>query len=338
MEELGWGEIRRDGRRLLNFTERVPTLDGVLKTLGQDWDERSPSPHDRGSVNGLHLLSERPMEKAAFVSELGLDPQVAQDVVEYGMSGAYMDEAQSTVYSPLFWQTNADQVSSFLDKHDEPDFAAIAQTTKALRSRPGMPADRLKAPSGLLDSASVSGLLPSVRVRTPRNNHSYFFAPNAQFAGTAESDDLFEKARVIVGALRHGQFHADVTNIKYPRLLLNRFVEGSMAPHSHAVYQYAALKVHGIATISPVRTYSPVRYQVQFIDSPEIRRAADLAPLMLASAGTPALEIVDADLLLMFGQGIIAGASKERTERRRQKVAANDALVRMMRQMRGVKY
>lgn len=336
LSDMGWGEMRKEGRKFVGFHEQIPPVDEVLRTLGKDWEEQEPTPYDLGSVQGLHLLSERPFSRDAFASELGMDPQTAKDVVEYGLAGTYFDEADKTLWSPLFFNKNDDEVVRFLDSTSEAEYQALQATCQALKARPGTPIDLLGQPQAAVDAAVRAGFLTSVRVRSPTEEYPYLFAPNAQFSGTSGTD-LFDKARAVVAALRHGQHHAGVTRIRYPNALLNAFVEGRMAPHSYAVYQYAALQVNGVASIKPVQVLGSTRYQVSFIDTPENRQVIKLASWLLR-ANTETPDISDPEIVLMFGQGIISGAAKERVARRQKRVAANDSLVQLMRTVRGVRY
>jgi hypothetical protein len=236
LESLGWGERKVDGYHVRAFVERIPPTESVLKTLGESWESGSPTECDTGSVRGLHLLSSRPVDRDAFSSELGLKDPVAKDVIEYGMAGTYIDEADKVLWSPLYWHSRDSDVRRVLAKGNESGFGNLGKVSDMLRQRPGLPEDEIGAPPALLGGAIVGGFFPTVKVRTPKSQYTYFFAPHPTFSGEPGSD-LFEKARVMVGALRHGQYHADVTLIRSPLKVLARLIDGSMAPHSHAVYQ-----------------------------------------------------------------------------------------------------
>ena len=107
------------------------------------------------------------------------------------------------------------------------------------------------------------GYFPCTSVSKSINkSYEYLFTPMPKY----EPDpyhDVFEKAKLIVSCLKHGQYHADISKIRYPALVLEKMMENSLGPHSYANIQYLLLRTHGVVNIRPAK-YS--RYTISTIN------------------------------------------------------------------------
>ena len=121
-----------------------------------------------------------------------------------------------------------------------------------------------------IDRGIACGFFPSVSVENrQKKGFEYIFTAALQFEPDVKRD-LFERARLIVASIRHGEYHAERTKIKYPLSILNSMRNNTLRPHSYADVQYAILKAHNIINIEPVDLYGDIGYKVIWIESPKI--------------------------------------------------------------------
>ena len=89
LEELGWVEAYKEGRKIIRIEEYLPPLEDILSTLGKQWKENEPSPIDVATVSSLSKLSDRPMTKEALISEVGIENEKIDITLEYGEQANY---------------------------------------------------------------------------------------------------------------------------------------------------------------------------------------------------------------------------------------------------------
>ena len=111
-EELGWVEIKRDGRKIERIDEFIPPTTNLLGSLGKLWKEYGPTTIDEASVSSLNLLGKRPHTKEALLSELGINEKDLDATINYGEQVNYMGRITSSelrqelVWAPFYWNNN----------------------------------------------------------------------------------------------------------------------------------------------------------------------------------------------------------------------------------------
>lgn len=341
LQRLGWGELKIKGGRILRFEESIPPTQDILSTLGKEWEERSPTKIDRSSVRALAVLSKRPAAKEALLSELGVDDSTFTQMFQYGTQVNYLGSFRSTqsdsdlVWTPLYWSYRATDVTQFLQHQTDPQFDTLRKLTVDLSKYPGRPSEAIEANKGLLTAGIAQGYFPAIAVNTPsRGAFTYIFGPTPQFEAEP-SKDIFEKARLIVGCVRHGQYHAEISKIGRPRALLRALVDGSIGPHSYAQTQYALLVINGICSIEKIDVGGSPRFRPVFIKTPENLLAAEVAAQMLAGEEPSAGAIGEPEVKKLLTTGVYSYSAELRQIRSKEKIVATEPFQRLMTSLQG---
>lgn len=341
LEDLGWVQIIRKGRRIKKIDENIPPLQDILSTLGKKWEEMEPTEIDRASVNSLSLLSKRPATKEALISELDINDEYLETTLEYGEQTSYLGTFKSetlekdVVWTPLYWAGKMDKVLKFLNRQTYENFEIIGDITKGFLQYQGRPIDQMGENKSIINAGIGQGYFPSVAVKDRNGvSHEYIFAATPNFEADPKKD-IFEKARLIVGCIRHGQYHAEVTRIKYPVKLLQALRENRLSAHSYAIVQYALLIANRICAYEPESTFYGTGYKIVFIDTPENNLAADIAENMLIGESTIAGSIDEPEARQLLIKGTFNYSAEQRQIKSAEKIAAKREFGRLMECLRG---
>ncbi len=339
-QRLGWGEIRWKGTKVVGFEERVPPGEDILSTLGKSWWEMEPTSIDEASVKALSLLSKRPHSREAFASEIRLGDKELTRTLEYGEQARYLgrfnsQEGGEIMWTPLYWAYNTEDVQQFLQKQSDHGLQAIGHLAEELRRYPGRPKEKIdSSKSMILGSGIWWGFFPTGKVTDrQRKTHEYVFASTPQFEADPKSD-IFEKARMIVSCIRHGQYSAEVTKILYPSLLLQKMRTNQMKPHSYADIQYAILVLNGVVRLEPADSWFGKAWRVVFIDTPENELAADMAEQMLRGDTPLAATMEEAEVRKILTVGTYNYSAEQRKIRDASNIAATDEFERLLENVR----
>jgi hypothetical protein len=343
-EELGWVDVKWSGKKAEQITEKIPPTEDILSKLGQIWEEQQPTPIDEASVKSLAELSKRPFIKDALISELEVKDEDFDAAFEYGEQAKYLGKfvseefGKETVWTPLYWTGNMDEVTTFLKKQTEPQLVKIGSLVDNFRVYAGTPDERIVADSKDLVNAGIAhGFFPSVLVRDRSGGkHEYIFAAAPQFEADPKSD-VFEKARMIVSCIRHGQHHAEVSPILYPTSILRYMRASSMNPHPYADIQYAILVLHGVVTLEETRNRYQKAFKVNWVDTPENNLAFEIAMQLLRGNEVLGTSKEDLDAQNVLVQGVFNYSSEQRRLKTSSGIVAKKEYDRLMELVRGVK-
>lgn len=341
-ESLNWVEVKRKGKVISKVIEQIPPTEDVLSELGKLWQEAEPTPIDVASVKGLHELSKRPFEKSALISELGITEAEFQPFFEYGEQANYLgkfvsvEDQKEAIWTPLYWAGKMKTVLSFLQKQTEERFSKLSTLTKQFSKYPGMPEEKISK-DPLIDSGIYHGYFPSVRIRDRLGKeHEYVFAAAPQFE-VDPNKDIFEKARLIVSCIRHGQYHAEVTHILYPRSVLRAMRNNTMKPHPYADVQYILLKLQGIVGFEPATTKYGKAIRVKWVDTPENNLAAEIADELLKGEEPMVRTHEEIEAKEILVKGMFNYSSEQRRIKATRKIQAKKEYDTLMESVAGVR-
>lgn len=343
LEYLGWAEVYKDGNKIIAVEEYIPPLEDILPILGKEWEEKNPSDIDLATVSSLAKLSDKPMTREALISEIDIEDDRFNIALEYGEQANYFGKFTSqefgkeTIWTPLYWAGKLDEVLKFLNRQSYEEFKILEAITHDFLKYQGSPEDRLQPErKPLIDAGIAHGYFPSVAVKDRSGlSHEYVFAATPEFEVDPKRD-IFEKARLIVACIRHGEYHAEVTRIKYPVNLLRALREGTINPHSYARIQYALLIVNRICTYEEIPTNYGTGYKPVFIGTPENNAAADTAEQMLRGEVPSSGAVSEPDVKELLIEGLFNYSSEQRCIKGAQKISATGEFERLMEYMRGV--
>lgn len=326
LESLNWLKIKRDGNKILNLEESLPPIDDILTGLGSLWKENNPTLVEQGTLFALSELSKRPYSKDAMESEIEIDQQDFDTMMDFGKQAHYFGEYtslennQQILWTPLYWSKNQEKVESFLSKQSESSLQDLLKLSQTIKKFQGMPVDSLgKINPNLLNGGIATGLLPAIEIRSKSGeSYKYLYSTNPQFDSTKNSD-IFEKARMIVSCIRHGQYHSAGTRIKFPSLILRALKNDNLGSHPYAKYQYAILALHNIVRFENLSGTPKVRW----IDSPENNIAAETAKLLLEGHEVLDLTTEELETTKLLVQGLTSYSSEIRRKMATEKIVAS---------------
>jgi hypothetical protein len=342
LDRLGWTESQRDGSRIVRVHEKVPPIEDVLKALGQEWNDKQPGKIDEASVKALSLLCSKPWESDAIQSELSLSAEDFDILLGYGTTAAYLGSFRSretkkdVIWTPLYWLGKSEIVEKYLAKQSSQTYQKLAHLHTDIKRFQGMPVEMLQS-RDLVESSIRSGFFPSVQVADRSGRaFEYVFTAAPQFEPDARKD-VFERARLIVACIRHGQHHAEVTKILYPLSILRAMRENRLSPHSYAGVQYIILKLHNVIDLEPVTMHYGDAYKVRWIDTPENKIAADIAELMLSGHDASIGSAKEVEAATALAQGVYSYTSEQRMIRAKRGISARREFDRVMETIAGVR-
>lgn len=341
MEDLGWVHTFSKNNKITKIDENIPPLQEILRELGKKWDSSEPKDIDRASVESISILSKNPVTKDALFSELDVDNECLQIMLEYGENGSYLGTFRSeileeeVVWTPFYWADKTEKVERFLSRQNDDDFVSLGELTREFQNFSGKPIELInKNVKSLVEAGIKHGYFPSVAMgNNTINSHEYVFAATPHFGAMAK-DDIFEKARLIVSCIRHGEYHAEITKIKYPVYILQALRENRLKPHSYALVQYSPLILSRICTYEEVST-NPKKYKVTFVDTPENNIAANIAEEMLRGEEPYVGTADDPEVRQLLVEGYYSYSAEQRKMRSAENVVAAYQFNRMMEAMRG---
>lgn len=339
-EEFGWVQVKKDGKKINKILETLPPTEDILNTLGKNWIENNPSELEEGSLNTLSELSLRPYSFEAIQSEFNISKNIFDMMLDYGEQARYfgrftsMENQKETVWTPLYWAKNPEKVEKYLSRQSESNLQKIGDLSNKFKEFPGHPIDSIeKDDLKYVNSGIYHGFFPSIRIMNRKQEYyDYIFSARPQFDVNKDSD-IFEKARMIVGCLRHGQFHAEISKIKYPRAILNSLKKDIMGSHSYANIQYAILALNGIVQFESDGYFTKVRW----IDTPENNLAAEVADLLLQSQESLAITEEELETQKILVQGIYNSSSEQRRLVTVENITAKNEFNKLMESITKVK-
>lgn len=341
--DKNWIDITKNGHSITRVDERIPPVEDVLSTLGTEWRNSKATKIEGATIAALEELSKKPVLKDSLISDLTLEKKQFEAVFEYGQQAAYLGSfvseelGKEVVWSPLYWSSNSDRVLKYLSRTHPSEFEHIGTLTARIRQHSGIPLEQLDSSDPAIASGIHHGYFPTIQVKD-RNQKAfkYVFAGSPQF----ESDpnkDVFERAKIIVACIRHGQYHAEISKINYPRNLLQAMRNNVMKPHPYAPIQYALLVLHGVVRLEPATTMYGKAFKVVWIDNPENNLAADIADQLLAGDTVLPATKEEVDARSIMVQGVLAYSSELRRVRTAQSFQAKGEYDRLMERVAGVK-
>lgn len=341
-QQFGWVQIKYEGKKIGKITETLPPTEDILTTLGKNFLENEPNEVEEGSLNALSALSNRPHTLDSIQSELSLQDNSFETMLDYGQQAKYFgiftskENQKQIVWTPLYWSKNSEKVENYLSKQSETNLQKIGELSMKFKQYPGLPIDSLIQNDLSIVNAGISqGFFPSIRIINKKYEpYDYVFAATPQF-DVNKNSDIFEKARMIISCIRHGQYHAEITKIKYPLSILRSLRNDIMGSHSYANVQYAILALNGIVRFE--RSSSGLT-KVRWIDTPENNLAADVAELLLRQEEVIDTTQEELETKKILVQGVFNYSSEQRRLVTVNNITAKDEFNKLIESISGARF
>jgi hypothetical protein len=176
LEELGWVETYKEGTKIKRIDESIPPLEDILASLGELWEDKSPTEVDIATVQSLSFLTKKPATKEALISEIGVSDEPFENALNYGVQTNYFgtfksfksfksfETGKEVVWTPFYWAGKLEDVQKFLQRQSDEKFNKLGSLAKKLSKYPGRPLENIKTEPALLNGGVASGFFPSVGV------------------------------------------------------------------------------------------------------------------------------------------------------------------------------
>lgn len=333
LQKFEWVEINKNNKSAF-IQEYVPPIEDVLKTLGEEWVEMEPTGVDIGTIECLEFLKNKPISKEGLISEIDISEESLDISLDYGKQLDYFgtfnsNDGEEIVWTPFYWPGKTDKILKFLKKQTYPEFDKIESISRQLSKYQGMPLEMLNN-KDIINAGIFCGFFPSAGVLGGNKlTYDYIFKASPNF-GIDPKNDIFEKARQIVACVRHGQYHAENSKIRYPVLLLRALRNNGLGAHSYTKTQYATLLMNGVCKFQEIYVGQQKRYEIKFVETPENNVAMDIAEEMLSGEEPLTASIREPEIDNMFTRGVYRYNSEQRLLNNRATVEAKDQFERLI--------
>jgi hypothetical protein len=331
--------------KLERVEEKVPRVASLIEELGKYMQELEPNPIETSGIEALHVATFKPIEKTELRTQLTeLKDEEFEILLDCGKTGRFLDEytapngGETQVYSPLIWNEKSEEVMKMYTSLSENQKDELVRILSSINSYPGTPIEKLcTLNQPLLGQAIRTGILEKCSVATKKGTKDYLFMPNPKFRIKSEGVkqcDLFDKTKIILSCIRHGQHYAEITKILYPDKVLQKLLDkGYLNPHSEFKEQYALLELHGIAKIEPA---SGNRYYLKLIDTDENRQAIEAATDVLShTREAVTAHVVDTQARALLISGNFVNPARNRARIKELPTLTYKTLQSMLEKLRG---
>lgn len=280
LEEAEFIEVDRDQHgNPTRIIERVPLFKNLYEELGAVWRSSKPTGIEEALVILVDRLAGGPMPLEALRSDLGFTREDVDVVYDVGTKTSVIKSAASTdgqlLYSPFTAFENPGMMTDTLIKHGP---AQLADALAEVRDYQGLPVNAQTRP--VLADAVALGLVTAPAVVLPDNQMmSFATVPyNLDRALFLDQKMILDKALSILACIRCGQSFGGHTNADNPQTVLMSLRDsGYLSEHSSHERQYKLLTDLGVVHLLPDSKPGGSWYRVGFIDTPENRRALEIA-------------------------------------------------------------
>jgi hypothetical protein len=334
LKELNWIHINKDNKNRY-IQEFIPPIQDVLGVLGGEvWENKDPTEIDVATIESLSLLKNNPITQEELLSDTSVSEMALTKALEYGkeldyFGDFYSSDKEKIIWTPFYWPEKSDKILKYLKRQTYPEFAEIEIIATKLSSAQGMPIEHLGS-SNLVNAGIGCGFFPSVGIiGGNRVKHEYVFKASPNLSINPDSD-IFEKARQIVACVRHGQYHAEHSKIKYPIYILKALRENRLGAHSYAKIQYAQLLINGTCKYEEIDAGYTKKYKIIFIDTEENKIAMNIAEELLQGYGHPISSIHEPDVDNLISQGVYNFTSEQRQIKNKKRVGSPDTFQKLI--------
>ncbi|MDV8025340.1 hypothetical protein [Rhodococcus sp. IEGM 1330] len=306
--------VRRQGRKILSFTETVPYYDDLYGKLGKAWRDREPTILEQQLLVVVDKLSAKPIPFEDLENAAGLDKSDIPLLLKVGTDAGLVQTIRSIdgdiAYSPFFGFENPALLEELVQNHGS---GRLAEEFAAIRGQQGLPINSATYP--LLTDAVARGLVMAPTVTLPNGADQQFaalpYVPDTRLLTSRKP--IVEKALAILACLRCAQHYGGYSSLSASGLInvIGKLLDpnrGFLYPNSAHKRQYALMRNAGIIYFAPDTRAGGSWVTPTFVDSQDNREALNLArDLILFGEGlTSRVDDADARSALDLGTGYSA--------------------------------
>jgi hypothetical protein len=177
LEEVGYITQHRDSRgKVTHIDERVPLLHGdMYETLGNQWQENSPSELDQAAIDSLNTLAASPMRLSEFEERYD-DPTTVESLLVVGDAAQFakrfpLSDGDEVVWSPFCAYEKPEALGPLFDQFESD---SIREEFQRVRSYQGLP---LEGSASVLSEAVGHGILLANSIQGSGGEATFAFLP-----------------------------------------------------------------------------------------------------------------------------------------------------------------
>jgi hypothetical protein len=275
--------VRRDGSKIVSFTETVPYYDDLYGALGRAWTERRPTELEQQLLVVVNGLSAAPVPLDTLEDRFGLDRSDLPQLLEVGR-GAGLVQVLRTIdgdvaYSPFFGFENPDLFGELVELHGTDQ---LAREFEVLRGRQGLPISAEHFP--LLSDAVARGVIMAPSVELPTGAAQPFaalpYVPDRSLLVARKP--ILDKALAVLACLRCAEHFGGYSNLSPEGLVaaIDKLLDpnrGFLNPYSGHRRQYQLIYRAGIVAFDPDPKPGGNWVVPRFVDTEDNREALRLA-------------------------------------------------------------
>lgn len=282
-------ELTRRKGQVTGLTSGVPHYRDLYSILGREWREREPSQLEEELLAVVDQLAKGPVAAESLTSVVGIEENDVERVLSLGSDAELIKSVSgidgTILYSPYAAFENPKMLTDMAEQHGND---RILEEFSAVREHQGLAVTSESYP--MLWDAIGRGLIIAPSIELPGSAGDM---PFATLPYTLDRELLMgekpvlEKVLAIIACVRCGEKFGGYSNLVDAAIGVNALLKwGELEPHSSSARQYRLMRNKGIITFGPDR-YSWGRWVTPtLVDTPENRRALEIAHDLLTLGET----------------------------------------------------
>lgn len=332
LAEIEYVQIIGSKAKIQAIIPNVPRFSDVYDGVGDYFSFNELNEHEQGTLLILSELQNKPVNRDALVSSIGLDSNLFKRCVDIGSHGHYFKEfrtrEKNIIASPYYFADNLDGLANISAKIGSSDIEKVIEIVKKnqgwplslIERRLEMGGDTLTVTQkSLLLQMCSEGILKPPSIKFQNKNETFIFTPRPGGQKlNAENREIYERAMALVSCVRKGQLLADRYKIRMPLKILEALRDrGFLKSNSEAANQYKNLVFLKVGHLKHVEGD---KYQFHINKTSENIAALNLAISLLKSGESTGLELNhEAQIALskdeQYIQSIISSAELKKREK-----------------------
>lgn len=341
LQDVGFVKLIERGRRIDRVIPNVPVFDDVYDTIADfATSECEINECEETAIAILRALQSAPQNRDALYNALGVEKALFDRCLEIGASSGIVSHHKARgrpiLISPFYF---TDNLSGLADAAVSAGASTIQSVLDKVKDNQGWPISLLESTKeiggdalqsseiAVLRKLSQEGILKPPTIQFGQRSESFVFTPRP--GGTrlnAANREIYERAMALVSAVRKGQLLPRQFRIHSPLALLRALRDrGHVRANSEADVQYKNL---GVLRIAHLKRVSGGRWELHLIDTPENKKALDLAISLLQTGSLSNMEVnEEARIALTKGERYVQSLISASELKKRQYAVNNEQAV-----------
>jgi hypothetical protein len=241
----------------------------ALETVADVYGNLNPSQEEQASLNALHATYELPRyedEVMELLTESEFSEAVARNTIQlqkvFGLVKTSGDSASPILYNEYAFTGDPQRTIKALDNLSTEERDNVQEVLQLVMDSQGFLREAMPANirPDIVTMMEGVGLLDGITVRSPYGEATYYTTPQLRGQGVGTfslSEDVFHKAKILLGCLRFGQTKSNYGRGKIDTQqkmlnIVNKLLRGDWTGPCTAIGQdYQLLEIDGVIETQP---------------------------------------------------------------------------------------